>query len=84
MAKTERKGGMARTVAAVVLGGVAAKIATKGAEKIWTKGFRQDVPLMQQGEPLMKKAAWLALSSALVGVARELARDFAAPKAQEA
>jgi hypothetical protein len=84
MAKTQRKGGIGRGVLALVLGAAAAKLAMKGAEKIWTSGFRQNLPEMRQGEPVGKKAAWIALSAALVGVARELVKDLTAPKVEAA
>jgi hypothetical protein len=84
MAKTRRKGGIARGVLALVLGAAAAKLAMKGAEKIWTSGFRQEVPKMNQGESVSRKAAWVALSAALVGVARELVKDLTAPKVEAA
>jgi hypothetical protein len=84
MPKSERKGGIVRGIVALLLGTIAAKLALKGAEKIWTAGLRQDLPEMRRDEPMVKKAAWIALSAALVGVARELARDLAAPKAEAA
>jgi hypothetical protein len=82
MPKSERKGGKVRTLLAVVLGAAAAKVALKGAEKLWTSGFRQDLPGTSEQESIAKKAAWVALSAALVGVARELVRDLAAPKVE--
>ena len=85
MTKVKKKGGLARSLIALALGTLAAKVALKGAEKIWTAGFRQsDVPSMDEGESIARKAAWVALSAALVGVAREIAKDLAAPKAKAA
>ena len=84
MSKVQRKGGLPRGVLALLLGAVAAKVAMKTSEKIWTRGFRQEVPAMSNDESLGRKAAWIALSAALVGVARELAKDLAAPKIEAA
>jgi hypothetical protein len=84
MAKVKKKGGIARSIVALALGTMAAKLAMKGAEKIWTAGFRQDVPRMVEEESIVRKAAWVALSAALVGMAREIAKDLAAPKARAA
>jgi len=85
MSKVDRKGGLARSLVALALGTIAAKVALKGAEKIWTAAFRQsEVPSMDEDESIARKAAWIALSAALVGVARELAKDLAAPKAKAA
>lgn len=85
MPKVDRKGGLARSLVALAVGTIAAKVAMKAAEKIWTAGFRQsDVPSMDESESIARKAAWVALSAALVGVARELAKDLAAPKARAA
>lgn len=85
MPKVEKKGGLARSLVALAVGTMAAKLALKGAEKIWTAGFRQsEVPSMDEGESIARKVAWIALSAALVGVARELAKDLTAPKASVA
>jgi hypothetical protein len=84
MSKVERKGGIGRGVLALILGAAAARIATKSAEKIWTAGLHRDVPAMRREESMVEKAAWIALSAALVGVARELAKDLAAPKIEAA
>ena len=85
MPKVKKKGGLARSLVAIALGTVAAKLALKGAEKIWTTGFRQsEVPSMDEDESIARKAAWIALSAALVGVARELAKDLTAPKVKAA
>jgi hypothetical protein len=84
MSKVERKGGIGRGVLALILGAAAAKLATRSAEKIWTSGLHRDVPAMRRDESILEKAAWIALSAALVGVARELAKDIAAPKIEQA
>ena len=84
MAKVKKKGGIGRSILALALGTVAAKLALKGAEKIWTAGFRQEVPRMEEEESIARKAAWVALTAALVGMAREIAKDLAAPKAKAA
>jgi hypothetical protein len=59
-------------------------VALKATEKLWTKGFRKDLPDMSSRESMGKKAAWTGLSAAAVGVAREAARDAVAPKAEKA
>lgn len=81
MADLERKGGVARKLVALAMGALAAKLALMAVEKIWTKGFHQGVPEMTDEESLGKKVAWIGLTAAAVGMAREAARQLTAPKA---
>ncbi|MGH2772621.1 MAG: DUF4235 domain-containing protein [Actinomycetota bacterium] len=80
MADLDRKGGLARKVAALALGALAAKIALMAVEKVWTKGFGRDIPEMTDEESLGRKIAWIGLTAAAVGMAREAARSITAPK----
>jgi len=62
------------------MGALAAKFALMAVEQVWTKGFRQDLPEMSEAESMAKKVAWIGLTAAAVGMAREAARQLTAPK----
>jgi len=68
---------------ALAMGALAAKFAMMAVEKVWTKGFRQDLPEMSEEESMGKKVAWIGLTAAAVGMAREAARQLTAPKVVE-
>jgi hypothetical protein len=82
MTRTKRKGGLVRKLTAVAAGAVAAKFAMKAVEQLWKKGFRSEPPRMVPQESKLRKAAWVGLTAAGVGVARQLTRDAVAPKAR--
>lgn len=84
MTRTDRKGGIVRKLVAVCAGAVAAKLAIKAVEQVWRKGFRAGPPRMVPQESAWKKAAWMGLTAAGVGIARQLTRDVVAPKARRA
>jgi len=84
MANLERKGGLARKLLALAMGALAAKFALMAVEQVWTKGFRQDLPEMSEAESMAKKVAWIGLTAAAVGMAREAARQLTAPKSAPA
>ena len=83
MSKTEHSGGLARKLVAFALGAVAAKLAISAVEQFWTRGLRKGVPEMSPEESIMTKVAWIGLTAAAVGMARELARELAAPRVRE-
>lgn len=80
MPETERKGGLARKLLALAIGALAAKLALSVVEQVWTRGLRRDLPEMSEEESTMQKVAWIGLTAAAVGIARELARQMTAPK----
>lgn len=80
MADFDSKGGVSRKLMALAFGALAAKFAMMAVEQIWTKGFHQDLPQMSDEESMAKKVAWIGLTAAAVGMAREAARQLTAPK----
>ncbi|HVE75467.1 MAG TPA: hypothetical protein VND22_01730 [Actinomycetota bacterium] len=83
MSSVESKGGMARKIAALAAGALAAKFAMMAVELLWTKGLKRDLPEMSDEESIALKIAWIGLTAASVGMARELARELTAPKVAE-
>jgi hypothetical protein len=83
VSKVESKGGLVRKLLAVALGALAAKFAMMAVEQLWTKALRQELPTELEEESLMRKVAWIGLTAAAVGMAREAARELAAPKVKE-
>ncbi len=78
MAKTERQGGLGNKALALALGVVAAKLAQVAAEKLWTKGLHRPLPDADDAS-MANKIAWMGVTAAAVGMARELARELASP-----
>lgn len=83
MSNVERKGGLARKLMALAAGALAAKLAMMAVEQIWTRGLKQDLPEFTEEESMGKKVAWIGLTAAAVGMAREVVRQVAAPKVAE-
>jgi hypothetical protein len=83
MAETETKGGLGRKLLALALAALAARLAMMAVELVWTKGLRRDIPEMSEAESIMTKAAWVGLTAAAVGIARELAKGLATPRVKE-
>lgn len=71
-----------RKLVTIVAGALAAKAAMTLVEAMWTRGFKKDVPQMTQEESTAEKLAWIALTAAAVGVAREIGREAVAPRAK--
>lgn len=78
MKRTERQGGVGNKLLAVGLGFVAAKLALVVIEQIWTKGLRRPLPDADEASTA-NKVAWMGVTAAAVGMARELAKELAAP-----
>lgn len=78
MTKTGRQGGLGNKVLGIALGVVAAKFALMATEKVWTKGFHRPLPDADDAS-MANKVAWMGVTAAAVGMARELARQVAAP-----
>jgi hypothetical protein len=83
MPDTETKGGFARKLLAILLAAIAARLAMIAVEFFWTKGLRRDLPEMSETESALTKAAWVGLTAAAVGIARELAKSAARPRVKE-
>jgi hypothetical protein len=83
MPKTERKGGLGRSLLAIVLSAIAAKLALKAVEQIWTKGLHKSVPDIDEESSLATKMAWMGVTAAVVGMAREIVRELTAPTTVE-
>jgi hypothetical protein len=78
-ASTPQKPNIFQTVAAIVAGVVAVKLATYIVTAAWRLATRENPPQMDQDVGAMKKAAWLALIGAATGAARQTARDYIKP-----
>jgi len=83
MNATSYRGGLARKLLAFAVGALAAKFAMSAVEQIWTRGFRKGIPEMSEEESVLTKVAWIGLTAAAVGMARELARELTAPRVPE-
>ena len=67
---------IAKKLFALAMGALAAKFAIMAAEAMWTKGLRQDLPEMSDEESMARKVAWIGLTAASVGMAREVVRQL--------
>ncbi len=82
MPKTERKGSLAQKLLALGLSALAAKLTMMAVEKFWTKGLHKPIPDLDESS-LATKMAWMGVTAAAVGVAREMVRELTAPVARE-
>jgi hypothetical protein len=69
------KASLLQTVAAVIAGMIAVKLATYLVTTMWGLVTREDPPEVDEPAPAGKKAAWIALFGAATGAARQAARD---------
>jgi hypothetical protein len=74
-----RKPSLFQTVGAMIAGILAVKLATFVVTTIWRLATHEDPPQVDQAVPVKKKAAWLALTGAVTGAARQAARDMIKP-----
>ena len=76
MAKDDSsKSSLVQTIAAMVAGIIAVKIATYVVTTMWRLITREEPPQIDEPAPAGKKAAWVALIGAATGAARQAARD---------
>ena len=68
-----------QSIAATILGLLAVKVATYVITTLWRLVTKENPPQVDQNVPAGKKAAWLALSGAASGTARQTARDLVKP-----
>jgi hypothetical protein len=82
MNKTKREGGLAQKLLALALSALAAKIALAAIEQLWTRGLRKPIPDDDEAS-LATKLAWMGVTAAAVGIAREMVRELTAPTVRE-
>jgi hypothetical protein len=83
MPRTKRKGGLVRSLVALALSAIAAKLALKAVEQLWTRGLHKSVPDIDEEASLGNKMAWMGVTAAVVGMAREIVRELTAPTTAE-
>ncbi len=74
-----QKPSLFQTIGATIAGLIAVKLATYIITTLWRLVTKEDPPQVDQQVPVGKKAAWLALSGAASGTARQTARDLIKP-----
>ena len=70
---------MAQTIGATIAGIVAVRLATYVVTTVWRLVTREDPPQIDMDVAPGKKAAWIALTGAAAGAARQMARDKIKP-----
>ncbi|MGH2753611.1 MAG: DUF4235 domain-containing protein [Actinomycetota bacterium] len=76
---TEQKPSLVQTIGATLAGIVAVKLATYIVTTAWRLATKEDPPQVDANVSAGKKAAWLALTGAITGAARQTARDKVKP-----
>ena len=71
-----------QTIAAMIAGIIAVKIATYVVTTLWRLVVREDPPQIDMRVPVAKKAAWVGLVGAASGAARQAARDLIKPPSE--
>ncbi len=79
---SERKGGVAQKLLALGLSALAAKLTMMAVEKFWTKGLHKPIPDPDEAS-MATKMAWMGVTAAAVGMAREMVRELTAPSVRE-
>jgi hypothetical protein len=74
-----QKPSMFQNLAAVIGGIIAVRIATYIVTTMWRLVTREEPPQIDQAVPIPKKAAWIALTGAAAGAARQSIRDIIKP-----
>ena len=74
-----QKPSLAQTIGATIAGLIAVKLATYVITTLWRLVTKEDPPQVDEQVPVGKKAAWLALSGAASGTARQTVRDLIKP-----
>ena len=82
MNKTKRQGGLAQKLLALALSALAAKLALAAIEQLWTKGLHKAIPKDEESS-IGNKLAWMGITAAAVGMAREMVRELTAPTVRE-
>lgn len=76
---TPQKPTIFQTIGAMVAGIIAVKIATYVVTTVWRLATREEPPQVDENVSPAKKAAWLALTGAVTGTARQTVRDLIKP-----
>ena len=74
-----QKPSLFQTIAATIAGLIAVKLASYMITTLWRLVTKEDPPQVDQHVPAAKKAAWLALTGAVTGTARQTVRDLIKP-----
>ena len=74
-----QKSSMFQNLAAVIGGIIAVRIATYMVTTLWRLVTKEEPPQIDQAVPIPKKAAWIALTGAAAGAARQSIRDLIKP-----
>ncbi|MGQ0678149.1 MAG: DUF4235 domain-containing protein [Actinomycetota bacterium] len=82
MGKAERTSGLIQKLLALGLSALAAKLALMAIEKLWTKGLHKPIPSGDESS-MATKLAWMGVTAAAVGMAREMVRELTAPTVRE-
>ena len=82
MNKTKRAGGVAQKLLALALSALAAKLALMAIEQLWTRGLHKPIPENDESS-MATKMAWMGITAAAVGMAREMVRELTAPTVRE-
>jgi hypothetical protein len=76
---TPQKASLIQTIGATLAGIIAVRIATYLVTTVWRLVTKEEPPQIDQAVPAKKKAAWIALTGAAAGAARQAARDIIKP-----
>jgi hypothetical protein len=68
-----------QNLAAVIAGIIAVRVATYMVTTLWRLVTKEEPPQIDQAVPIPKKAAWIALTGAVTGAARQSIRDLIKP-----
>ncbi len=74
-----QKPSLLQSIGATIAGLLAVKLAMYIITTLWRLVTREEPPQVDEKVPVGKKAAWLALSGAASGTARQTARDLIKP-----
>lgn len=68
--------GFTRKIAALLLGGIAAKFALMAIEQVWTKGLGRDIPGDLDESSAATNLLWIGITASAVALAREAVRQM--------
>ncbi len=76
---TPQKASPLQTIGATLAGMVAVRLATYVVTTLWRLVTKEEPPQVDAMVPARKKAAWIALTGAAAGAARQTVRDIIKP-----
>ena len=74
-----KKPSFVQTIAALVAGIIAVKLATYVVTTGWRLATRENPPQVDEAVPIGKKALWIGIQGAATGAARQAVRDYIKP-----